>query len=390
MPFKFNPLTGNLDLVNTDTTGVTSVTASSPLQSSGGNTPNISFLNQSANTLLAGPVSGGAAAPTFRLQVLADLPQLTNGQLYIGSTGLSVVAANLTQGANQGVTITNGAGSIQLATVQDIRTSASPTFLALTLSGFTPGSVIFAGSGGLLSQDNSKFFWDDTNFRLGIGTTTPTQSIDTTGNARIRALTVAGFVTTDATGVLSSQSKVVLTTDVSGILPIANGGTNSGTALNNNRIMVSSGGAIVEAAALTNGQLLIGSTGAAPVAANITAGSGITVTNGAGSITIASTTTTPTVVTKSANYTLLTTDNNTRFLLDTSGGAFNLTLLSAATAGSGYGFYMVDSTGSFATNNLTLVPNGTDKISGLNANKIFQTNWGGWYVFTNGTDWFVV
>lgn len=98
----------------------------------------------------------------------------------------------------------------------------------------------------------------------------------------------------------------------------------------------------------------------------------------------------PTVVTKLANYTLLTTDNNTRFLLDTSGGTFNLTLLSASSATSGYGFYLVDKKGTFSTNNLTLVPNGTDLIEGLNANKVFQTSWGGWYIFTDGTSWFVV
>ncbi len=78
-----------------------------------------------------------------------------------------------------------------------------------------------------------------------------------------------------------------VTSDISGELPIANGGTNSGTALNNNRIMTSQAGAIQEAAALANGQLLIGSTGAAPVAAAITAGTGITITNAAGAITIA-------------------------------------------------------------------------------------------------------
>jgi hypothetical protein len=71
-----------------------------------------------------------------------------------------------------------------------------------------------------------------------------------------------------------------------GTLPIARGGTNSSTALNNNRIMVSSGGAIVEAPALTNGQILIGSTGAAPVAAVLTAGTNITIAPSAGGITI--------------------------------------------------------------------------------------------------------
>ena len=90
---------------------------------------------------------------------------------------------------------------------------------------------------------------------------------------------------------IDGQVDLANTNAVTGTLPIANGGTNSATALNNNRIMVSSGGAIVEAAALTNGQLLIGSTGAAPVAASLTAGSGISITPGAGTITIAQTST---------------------------------------------------------------------------------------------------
>ena len=98
---------------------------------------------------------------------------------------------------------------------------------------------------------------------------------------------MAGILHTSALGVLST-SAVSLTTDVSGVLPIANGGTNSSNTLNNNRIMVSSGGKIVESDALSNGQLLIGSTGAAPVVANITQASAnqVIVTNGAGSITL--------------------------------------------------------------------------------------------------------
>lgn len=39
-------------------------------------------------------------------------------------------------------------------------------------SAFTQGSVLFAGASGLLSQDNANFFWDGTNHKLGIGTTT--------------------------------------------------------------------------------------------------------------------------------------------------------------------------------------------------------------------------
>jgi cytoskeletal protein CcmA (bactofilin family) len=46
---------------------------------------------------------------------------------------------------------------------------------AITPTGFTQGSVTFAGTGGTLNQDNGNFFWDDTNNRLGIGTNAPTQ-----------------------------------------------------------------------------------------------------------------------------------------------------------------------------------------------------------------------
>jgi hypothetical protein len=42
---------------------------------------------------------------------------------------------------------------------------------------FTPGSVIFAGATGTLSEDNPNFFWDDTNNRLGIGTNAPVNTV---------------------------------------------------------------------------------------------------------------------------------------------------------------------------------------------------------------------
>jgi hypothetical protein len=90
-----------------------------------------------------------------------------------------------------------------------------------------------------------------------------------------------------ATAGVVSSGLIDLESEVENVLPVANGGTNSDAALNNNRIMVSSGSAIVEAAALTDGQLLIGDTGGAPVAANLSEGSGIEITNGAGSIEIA-------------------------------------------------------------------------------------------------------
>jgi len=53
--------------------------------------------------------------------------------------------------------------------------AGSKTFSSLPVfSTLTPGSIPFAGTGGLISQDNANLFWDKTNHRLGIGRINPT------------------------------------------------------------------------------------------------------------------------------------------------------------------------------------------------------------------------
>ena len=49
-----------------------------------------------------------------------------------------------------------------------------------TVTSGTTGSVLFIDASSALAQDNANFFWDDTNNRLGIGTSTPTADIDIT------------------------------------------------------------------------------------------------------------------------------------------------------------------------------------------------------------------
>jgi len=130
----------------------------------------------------------------------------------------NLVSQSLTGTANQIImTGAAGSGGTVLSTPQDIATISTPTFAGLTLTGLAPSLPV--------------------------------------------KLTAANSLTAAAIG--------LATTDVTGVLPIANGGTNSSSALNNNRHIQSVGGALVEAPALTNdGQLFIGSTGAAPVAAS--------------------------------------------------------------------------------------------------------------------------
>jgi hypothetical protein len=52
---------------------------------------------------------------------------------------------------------------------------------SITNTGNTLGSVLFAGTGGLESQSNATFFWDNTNKRLGIGNASPGAPLDIHG-----------------------------------------------------------------------------------------------------------------------------------------------------------------------------------------------------------------
>jgi hypothetical protein len=61
-----------------------------------------------------------------------------------------------------------------------------------TTTAFTVGSVVFAGTSGVYSQDNANLFWDDTNNRLGIGTATPATQFDV-ANASGRNVRIGGF-----------------------------------------------------------------------------------------------------------------------------------------------------------------------------------------------------
>jgi len=44
-------------------------------------------------------------------------------------------------------------------------------------SALTAGSVLFGNASGQIAQDNAKLYWDDTNYRLGVGTSSPATSM---------------------------------------------------------------------------------------------------------------------------------------------------------------------------------------------------------------------
>jgi predicted flavoprotein YhiN len=95
---------------------------------------------------------------------------------------------------------------------------------------------------------------------------------------------------------------------------------------------------------------------------------------------------TPVVASYSANNTIAS--NVDIVFVDSSGGAFNLTFSNPA-AQTKQKLLIVDVGGSLNTNNVTLVRFAAEKIAGLAASKLLQTDWGTYNVTTNLTDWFL-
>jgi lysophospholipase L1-like esterase len=87
----------------------------------------------------------------------------------------------------------------------DISTSIDST----DITGSTGGSIFFAKS-GKISQDNSKLFWDDTTYRLGIGTDVPDTALHVVGSLKmVDGNEGAGkILTSDANGVASWSSSI--------------------------------------------------------------------------------------------------------------------------------------------------------------------------------------
>lgn len=65
------------------------------------------------------------------------------------------------------------------------------------------GSVLFYGNNGEITEDNSNLFWDDSNNRLGIGTSSPSSTLDVSGD-----ISVGGNVAVESTGPITNATRV--------------------------------------------------------------------------------------------------------------------------------------------------------------------------------------
>src|SRR5581483_3315903 len=80
---------------------------------------------------------------------------------------------------------------------------------AITPTGFTQGSVAFAGVSGVLSQDNANFYFDDTYNRHGIGSSTKLSTLTVTPGADIT--NIGGTTTANATTTITGSGTTFTT-----------------------------------------------------------------------------------------------------------------------------------------------------------------------------------
>ena len=312
---------GSITIDNTTLGTVTSVSGTSPVASSGGNTPTISlssgygdtqnpYASKTANFFLAAP-NGSSGAPTFRGILAADIPTLNQnttgtagnvtGTVAIanGGTGQTAVAAaaqalrNYTASPSTTLTVTSGpfvsySNPFGLVIYLPDVTTLTVGWLVQILNLGAGGLTVFNSAGtapnlgtvdqGVIIQymcvstaSNVNSSWQVTT--VGAGGVGGSTTNSPTGTGRMVLQTSPSLVTpalgTPTSGTLTSCTGLPLTTGVTGTLGVANGGTGL-------------------TATPANGEIDIGN-GTGFTRTTLSPGSGISITNAAGSITIAAT-----------------------------------------------------------------------------------------------------
>jgi len=138
--------------------------------------------------LYSGLLTNNTTSGTQKLLSLTNTGSgTTENGIYLNNTGTGVTAFEIAGTWTNGIVTNNNSmnlGTGGLIYGSATSTNATTTNFAVTnnlYTSLTQGSVPFIGAGGLLTQNNSQFFWDAINSRLGIGTTAPSNKLTVAG-----------------------------------------------------------------------------------------------------------------------------------------------------------------------------------------------------------------
>lgn len=237
----------------------------------------------SVSVTTANGVSGTVATPTTTPAISLTLGAITPSSVAASGT---VTGSNLsgTNTGDQTITLTGdvtGSGTGSFAATIGANKVTNAKLAQMTANTIKGNNT--AGTANALDLTGTQVTAMLDNFTSTLKGLAPLSGGGTTNYLRADGTWAAppgatsGTVTSvnvsgGTTGLTTSGGPVTTsgTITLAGTLAIANGGTNSVAALNNNRVMQSSGGAIVEAAAITASRALVSDTNGIPVAATTT------------------------------------------------------------------------------------------------------------------------
>jgi hypothetical protein len=177
--------TSNIDPANVGT--VSSVALSlpaifsvsgSPITSSGTLTGTLA--NQTANTVFSGPATGGAAAPTFRALVAADIPNLDASKITTGTLPIARGGTNSATALNNNrVMISSGGAIVENAAL----TANLPVYT--NASGLLTTTAPATGVQGYWTRTGTNLHNTTLTDNVGVGTSNPPQKLSVVGTMAV-------------------------------------------------------------------------------------------------------------------------------------------------------------------------------------------------------------
>lgn len=125
-----------------------------------------------------GAITGSGTCNTSNASVSSVGLSDSNSTLTIGSTPVTTsgtITATLNLAHTNTWSVLQNFNYSSSTIYSSFAVASTTSLIAGTakITSMTSGSVLFAGTGGLISQNNSAFFWDDANQVLGLGTGSP-------------------------------------------------------------------------------------------------------------------------------------------------------------------------------------------------------------------------